>query len=210
MNGILLFSFLQGILAFFAPCAVALIPGRISRLLSENKVSLFWSAVLTMAGVATVYILGGLLLLVAASFVKAYTAYIVITLGIGLIIIGVLMLLEKNVSLPMHVSFGKRSGLPESYLFGIAFGVGAFGCLFPLFLVVLSAAVSAGAVGFSYVVAYVLGMFVCIGALYAGVAFARERTKELLFRFLPLVNRITAVVTILAGLYLIYYQVPLL
>jgi len=214
------FSFFQGVLAFFAPCAVALLPGYLSNLLRRgnegaSKKKLLFRAItlgsLSMLGIAIVYAIGGLLLFTLASAIKAYIVYVVITMGVLIIILGGFMLAGKDVSLPVHGPNAKsKNAYLESFIFGIAYGVGAFGCLFPLFLLVVTQAVAAGAIGASYILAYILGMGVFMMLFYILAVFAREFLQKQLRKVLPYVTRFSGAVLILAGAYIIYYQSVLL
>ncbi len=214
------FSFLQGVLAFFAPCAVALLPGYLSNLLrrdNENasKKKLLLRALtlgsLSMLGIAIVYAIGGALLFTLASVIKAYMVWVVITMGVLIIILGGFMLAGKDVSLPVHGPNARtNNAYLESFIFGIAYGIGAFGCLFPLFLLVATQAIAAGAIGMTYILAYILGMAVFMLLFYILAVFAREFLQTQLRKVLPYVTRFSGTVLMLAGAYIIYYQSILL
>jgi cytochrome c biogenesis protein CcdA len=119
----------------------------------------------------------------AAQLLKENLVYVVIAMGAGIIGLVVLMLLGRPVTLPIHGPqrrFPNRSA--DAFLFGTAYGLGALGCLFPLFILLF----------------YMLALV------------ARDRLQRSLRGVLPYVNRFAGVVVILAGIYIIWYQSALL
>ena len=102
------FSFFQGVLAFLAPCAVALLPGYILAFISRNpnsnqQVSARLGrgmklAFLSILGILLIYSIAGVLIVLAGQFLKDYMKWITILMGIILIVLGIRMLMGKNVS----------------------------------------------------------------------------------------------------------------
>lgn len=163
------FSFIQGVLAFLAPCAVALLPGYVLAFISRNAdetavnirlvrgLKLAWWSIL---GILVVYALAGGLVLVASQVLKEYMKWISLTMGAGLFVLGVLMVLGKNISFSLNIREpSARSETLEAFFFGIAYAIGALGCLFPLFLIVATQAFAAPSMpeGASYFLAYFAG-----------------------------------------------------
>ncbi len=212
------FSFFQGVLAFFAPCAVALLPGYLSSFINrdnnaDNKTKrAIFIALMSILGFVTIYAIAGIGILTFSSLLKAYMPWIAIGMGILVILLGLLMLLGKNVALSFHLNI-KSGGneKKEAYLFGISYGIGALGCLFPLFLVVATSSISApsAAEGVSYILVYVAGMsiFMLLFSLLAVHAKSFLQTK--LRIIMPHINSISAILMILAGAYIIHYQLAL-
>ncbi len=217
----LIFSLVQGILAFLAPCAVALLPGYLSGLIARDTTaqdqagrlrSALKLAVFILLGVITVYLVAGGLILVAAGFLKQYMKWIALGLGVGIIVLGVLMLLGKNVSLSFHLIKGKPAGeLAEAYGFGMIYSLEALGCLFPLFLVVTTQALSAPSLlwGVSYLAAYVGGISIMMITVIVLTVLSREFLQKNLRRLMPHISRISGVLMIIAGLYIVWYQYSL-
>lgn len=220
-SALLSFSFLQGVLAFFAPCAVVLLPAYLSAFLTqrvEGQISLargvrraMWYGGMSMLGIVLVYALAGVLLIFAAQLVKHYMVYIVTAMGAVIIVLGMFMLLGKVVSLNIHGPQGKfKSESAEAFVFGTAYGLGALGCLFPLFLVVATAAVSKGLAGSAYILAYGTGMALFMLLFYLLALFAKQRMQRSLSRILPYVSRVGGIIVMFAGIYIIWYQSVLL
>lgn len=216
------FSFMQGVVAFFAPCAVALLPGyiaayisrtdsgdpaRSTRILRGLKLSF-----LSIAGILLIYSIAGVLIVVAAQLLKSYMKWITIGMGGLLIILGILMLFGKNISVTFNINSTKyRSETAEAFVFGIAYAIGALGCLFPLFLVVATQAMAAptALLGASYIGAYFVGisLMMVIAILLSTVA--RDFLMKYLRMILPHMEQLTGGLLVLAGAYVIYYQMVL-
>lgn len=215
---LLSFSFLQGVIAFFAPCAVALLPGYISRYVVQKQEKAHWSVLarrafviagLMILGFLAIYGVAGILIVLISQTVKTYMPYIVIGMGGLIIILGILMMLGKNVAIPVHLQMkDKHNQYVESFLFGIVYGLGALGCLFPLFLVVATSALAAPTLleGSLYLIAYFVGMslFMLLFAFFA--VFAREFLMAKMRAFMPYITRVSGALIIAAGIYIIQYQ----
>ncbi|PWN06304.1 cytochrome c biogenesis CcdA family protein [Rhodohalobacter mucosus] len=216
------FSFMQGVLAFLAPCAVALLPAYITAFISrpENNAPGSRSrfirglklAFLSILGILAVYALAGVFILLAAQVLKAYMKWITMGMGGILIVLGIMMAAGKSVSMTLNVnrtSAGSES--KEAFLFGTAYAIGSLGCLFPLFLVVATQAMAAPSVftGAGYFLAYFGGMsLMMVGAILLSVL-ARDFLMKFLGKVLPYMETVTGWLLIGAGGYVIYYQMYL-
>lgn len=212
------FSFLQGVLAFLAPCAVALLPGYIvafisrsgsdsgttTRLLRGLKL-----AMLSIAGIFAIYAVATILIISAAQLLKDYMIWVTIGMGSILIIIGILMAAGKSFSFTLNVNHATpKSEVAEAFIFGLAYAIGALGCLFPLFLIVATQAIAAPSAwtGIGYFAAYFGGMsLMMIGTILMSVL-AREIMMKYLRKILPHMEKVTGWLLIVAGGYVIYYQ----
>jgi len=217
------FSFMQGVVAFFAPCAVALLPGyiaayisrtdggdpaRTTRILRGLKLSF-----LSIAGILLIYSIAGVLIVVAAQLLKSYMKWITIGMGGLLIILGILMLFGKNFSITFNINSTKyRSETAEAFVFGIAYAIGALGCLFPLFLVVATQAMVAptALLGASYISAYFFGISLMMVITIMLSTVARDFLMKYLRMILPHMEQLTGGLLVLAGAYVIYYQMGLI
>ena len=217
------FSFIQGVFAFLAPCAVALLPGYIVAFISRNSQNnpavsrrLYRGlklALLSILGILVVYALAGGLIIVAAQLLKDYMMWITIGMGAVLIVLGILMVMGKDISFSINMNNPTdRSEAIEAFVFGIAYAIGALGCLFPLFLVVATQAMSAPSLwlGASYIGAYFVGISGMMIAAILLSTFAKDLLMKYLRKILPHMERITGGLLMLAGGYVIYYQTALL
>ncbi|MEX1011950.1 MAG: cytochrome c biogenesis protein CcdA [Balneolaceae bacterium] len=217
------FSFLQGVVAFFAPCAVALLPGYIVAYISRHSEGDpnttaklrrgLKLALLSILGILVIYSLAGILIVVASQILKAYMKWITIGMGGLLIILGGFMVAGKNVTFSVNVNqTSSKSESWEAFVFGIAYAIGALGCLFPLFLIVATQALAAPSIllGGSYIFAYFLGISLMMITAILLSTFARDFFMKYLRKILPHMEMITGILLILAGAYVIYYQMILI
>jgi len=216
------FSFMQGVVAFFAPCAVALLPGYIVAFISRNSqeppgaatktIRGLKLAFLSIAGILLVYSIAGAMIVLASQVLKDYMKWITIAMGAVLIVLGFLMVLGKSFSFSLNLNTAThKSESVEAFVFGIAYAIGALGCLFPLFLVVATQAMAAPSalMGASYLTAYFVGIsLMMIGTILLST-FAKDLLMKYLRKILPHMERMTGGLLILAGIYVIYYQTVL-
>lgn len=215
------FSLIQGVLAFLAPCAVALLPGYIVAFISRNSgdtaigarlMSGFKLVLWSIVGVLLVYALAGGLVLLASQILKEYMKWISLTMGAVLVVLGVLMIIGKNVSFSFNIREpSTKSEIAEAFFFGVAYAIGALGCLFPLFLIVATQAFAAPSVteGVSYFLAYFTGMSGMMFLTILLSLFAKGFLMKYLRKILPHMEKITGMLLILAGIYIIQYQASL-
>ena len=93
------------------------------------------------------------------------------------------------------------------FLFGVAFAAASLSCTLPIFLSVVGASLvatgfAAAVVGF---VSYALGMGLIILALTVSLAVFKGAVVSKLQQALPYVERISAFLLIVAGMYIVYY-----
>ncbi|WP_121626541.1 cytochrome c biogenesis CcdA family protein [Poseidonibacter antarcticus] len=219
MNSFIYFSFLQGVFAFFAPCAVALLPAYIISFISrdnipeQSKIHLLIRglklAFFSILGILLIYAIASGFIVIAAELIKSYMKYVAITLGVVLIIIALLMLFGKEFSINIHMKQKEYTNeIKEAFFFGIAYAIGALGCLFPLFLVVATQALSEPdtVLGLSYIVAYFIGISLLMIITIMTSIFAQDFINKKIRAILPYMQRISAIFLIIAGVYVIYYQ----
>lgn len=223
MNSFIYFSFIQGVFAFFAPCAVALLPAYIVSFISRNedvqnsKFQILLKglklAFFSILGILAIYIIAGGFIVLAAELIKSYMKYVAIFLGVMLVVIAILMLLGKEFSLNIHINQKKYDNeIKEAFFFGVAYAIGALGCLFPLFLVVASQALSEPntLLGVSYIIAYFVGISLLMIITIISSIFAKDFISKKIRFILPYMQKISAVLLIVAGIYIIYYQMVLI
>jgi cytochrome c biogenesis protein CcdA len=218
------FSFLQGVVAFFAPCAVALLPGYIVAYVTRSAEGQphfstklkrgLKLAFLSILGILLIYSIAGILIVIASQVLKAYMKWVTIGMGGVLIVLGGLMLAGKNIAFSVNVNQNTNSSSEawEAFVFGIAYAIGALGCLFPLFLIVATQAMAAESLllGGSYIFAYFFGISLMMITAIILSTFARDVFMKYLRKILPHMDRITGILLILAGGYVIYYQMILI
>lgn len=218
----LYFSFIAGLVAFFAPCSFAILPGYVTyyiskyskedkeKRLAKNAIQGFIFGLIASIGFFTVFGLAGFGVIAIGQFIKRFIPWIAISTGIILISIGIFMFFGKDFLFfqPPKFKFLQKNERFGIYIFGIAYAIGSLGCVFPIFLSIVIQGIASKSIleGAYTILAYVFGMSIVMISITT-VTFA---TKYLILRrldgILPYVRKLSAVVLVFAGIYMIYYQ----
>ncbi len=102
----------------------------------------------------------------------------------------------------------KNSAYTNFFLFGIGYAIASLSCTLPIFLLVVFQALSAGGIvqGSFVFLSYALGMGAVMVAVSLAIAISNQTFLKWLRKLAPKMNIITSIVLILAGSYLIYYN----
>jgi cytochrome c-type biogenesis protein len=209
-------AFGAGILSFASPCVLPLVPAFLVNMAGEAALSgtqrarTVSHAAAFVLGFTTVFTL----LWVAVALVGAFAGDMVFWLqragGLLLVVLGMQMLgliripfLVRELDLRLE---GDTSGLPRSFLIGVAFGVGFTPCVGPylgaILTLLLNEDVASGAV---LLVAYALGLGVPFLLLASGIGGAR-RVARWLAAHIRAVNLVGGTLVIAMGLVLVSGQ----
>jgi cytochrome c biogenesis protein CcdA len=168
------------------------------------------SAALT-AGFMAVFVPLGFLLRAGVDWFLPWARYVSIGIGAALVVLGFAML--RGYRLPWATPKFERGGRDRSVgsmaLFGVSYAVASLGCTIPTFLsnAVLGVTRDGFVSGALVIATYGLGMGLVLTALTVTLATARGGVLGALRGALRYVDRVSAVVLILAGIYLVYYWV---
>jgi cytochrome c-type biogenesis protein len=188
-----------GVMAFLSPCVIPLVPGYLSFIAGTSGSSPSgrrWYAVVStglfVAGFGSVFVAQGFLLGAASATLQLHHAALqraagVFTIGLGVVYLGALRPLQREVRLNLP----SRAGMAGAPLLGFTFALGWTPCLGPTLSAVLGLAAGTGspARGALLGTAYCLGLgipFIALGAGATWLATSVERIR----RHQPLVTRI--------------------
>lgn len=103
---------------------------------------------------------------------------------------------------------GKEIGYPNFFLFGMGYSIASLSCTLPLFLLVVFQGLSTGGImeGSIVFLTYALGMGSVMIAISIAISASNQTFVRYLRKLAPKMNIITSLVLILAGIYLIYYN----
>ncbi|MFB6178505.1 MAG: cytochrome c biogenesis CcdA family protein [Halorientalis sp.] len=209
--GTLVFAASAGLATFFAPCAFPLLPGYVGYYVQHTETD---GIGLTSAAAAAIGSLGALSVIAGLGFALGETLTSILPVleplvGIGLILFGAVVLLDRAPS--ATVPLPER---PESVvgfgLFGAVYALAAAGCVVPLFLGVLSQALT---LSLPHGIA-VLGVYAsAVTAPLVGVTLLTSAGVEswrTLGQYAGRLKQVAAVVMILAGLGQVYLSIVVL
>lgn len=220
----LVFAFSAGMLASVNPCGFAMLPTFITYYLTggddrdnvelyERLARAFWLGVWVTAGFLVVFVIAGIILTAGGRVLIETTPWIGIGVGLILILLGVRFLLGNGIALPIPIpQFDTTTKGPRGmFLYGVAYAAISLSCTLPVFLSVFagSLAVDEWVSGVALFFAYSFGMGTVITTLALATALFQGAITQYMRRLMPYVKGVSAVALIIAGLYLIYYQVVL-
>jgi len=140
---------------------------------------------------------------------RRFLPYVTVVIGVGVVGLGIAMLggFEPTVRLPkLQMGTGSRQAA-SMFLFGVAYAVASLSCTVGIFLSNTINAASTGNAFDSFVLflAYGLGMGLVLTVLTLAVAFAKQGLVHAMRRFLPYVTRVSGILLLVAGIYVVYY-----
>lgn len=159
-SAVLAFASMAGVTTFFAPCAFPLLPGYVGYYLHESNDGTSALPVAVAAAVGALATLAALAVLVVLPGIRVKQSLPVLepVIGIGLVVFGLLVVLERGPELRIPLP-GRPSSASGFLVFGAVYAVAAAGCVVPLLAGVLTQALALPAgQGVLTVLAYALGV----------------------------------------------------
>jgi cytochrome c biogenesis protein CcdA len=219
------YAFGAGMVATVSPCGIAMLPAYVSLCLGAQEEG-FWAKsslrrggrALTMSGVVTlgfVALFGvmGAAWSLGGQFLIRFIPWVTVLIGAALILLGGYLLSGGHLYANAPARLAGRLGSPGSssimgfLVFGIAYGIAALSCTLPIFLVVVVSALTLKgfASGLLQFVSYALGMGFIIAMVTLGSALFKEIVNRWLRRLVPVVNRLSGLLLVFAGTYVLYF-----
>ena len=204
------FAFVAGVMTIFSPCGYPLLPGYLARYLGTRpsvRFAITGSCLCTLGLVAVFVALGSLPSLFGA-VVYQYVPWMIPVSGIVVAAMGVAMMLDFRLPIPVLFSFApRREGIVGFVLYGVAYGMASLGCSAPVFLSVVVFAFSFGSFfqGVMVFCLYALGMGITLMLLSIAIAKAGEHLLSRFVRRLQVIRRASGILMILTGFYVSYY-----
>lgn len=212
-----------GMAAAFNPCGVAMLPSYISYLVGQGRSdssSIMQNGLrgLTVGlwmtlGFLTVFVVLGFTIAAIGQVLYGILPWLSVAIGILLVVAGSLLWSGKqwevNTSryvdrLSNRIQSGKNGSM---YVYGLIYAVASLGCTLPIFLMLVAQSIVLGKVGQGVVnfILYAAGMGLVVVLISILSMLANAWVKRSLRRILPFISRISALIIVLAGLYIIYY-----
>jgi len=164
---------------------------------------------ITTIGFVALFASAGTLLSLGALALKKAIPWIGLMIGALLIFLGIWVLSGHHLSLPGIFSFRVKKGknLKSFFLFGVSYSLASLTCTLPIFLAVVGSVFTTGGAfpAIAQFFLYALGMGFVMISLTLSIAFFKGALVSQLRRIVPYVERISAVLMLGAGGYIVYY-----
>jgi cytochrome c biogenesis protein CcdA/PKD repeat protein/glutathione peroxidase-family protein len=202
--------FVAGMLALLSPCGFPMLPGYISYYMgSQTSVKRTLTGGLACSlGLMTVFSIIGIGVALVGSVITQYIPLLEIVAGSLAIIMGISLLTEiKFPSLFTITRAPNQKGILGIFLYGIAYGLATLGCSAPIFFSTLFYAITAGGViaGIVTFLVYSAGMGIPIILTTILLAKTKDYLLSRIMRAMPWFQKISSVLLIGIGIYLIMY-----
>lgn len=211
-------SFAAGLLAAINPCGFVLLPtylmyflgvqGRPGSQRANVSRALVVSAALS-AGFLAVFLVVGTVSRVFTNWINANAKYAALVIGLVLVVLGIAMLFGYRLpfSTPKLDTGQKDRTVWSMFVFGVAYAVASIGCTIgPFTATVLGTITTDGfGKGLVAILLYAFAMSLVVTGLTVSLALAQNGMLRVLRGSMKYVETASAVVMVLAGLYLSWY-----
>ena len=215
-------AFTAGMVATVNPCGFAMLPAYLTFFLGleggvadeDRRASvaqgLAVGAVVTLGFVAVFTTIGALISHLSVA-VEEWFPWMTIVVGIGVFALGIALLFgfELRLALPHLERGGRERTLPSMFVFGVSYAVASLSCTLPVFLTVVAGTFSRSNTvsGIAMYVSFALGMGLVLTVLTVTLALARQSLVHRLRSSLPLINRMSGALLVVAGAYFTWYGI---
>lgn len=224
MIALLAMAFGAGLISPVNPCGFALLPALLGTVAdpgerSNGRTSVaarlgagLGSGLVIAAGFAGILTVAGLALAAGLRAVTGLAPWFAVAVGVLLAVAGLAMLTgwQLPLRLTTRAQPRRRGGRWGLFAFGVGYGIASLSCTVAVLLAVVSqAAATTNLAGMLAVfAAYAAGAATLLLLLSVSAAFASTLATRWVRRLLPHMHRITAVLLILSGAYLLAYWIP--
>ena len=232
MNGLVAFAFGAGMLSTVNPCGFALLPaflaynlgsdnaptptsGTPSSAVGRRVLNGLATGALVSVGFAGVFTLTGLLVAVGLRSIIGAVPWVAVIIGIVLVVLGAAIAAGRHIGLTVRsrrTGSNTRRGPAGMLAFGAAYAIASLSCTLAVLLAVIAQALAASSLTTLVAVfaAYAAGASTVLVLLALSTALASSALATGLRRVSRYLPRITGVVLVASGLYLIAYWAPAL
>ena len=220
------YAFGAGMVSAVNPCGFAMLPVYLSlyigaedenfqrRSLVFRLVKAIWVAVVVTSGFALLFGIFGIIVAAGGAVLVRFMPWVSVLVGIFLVLLGCWLLAGKHLAFNCLLRLTGKIGDPRKmtiggfFLFGVGFGATSLSCTLPIFLMVVGSSATTGDFFSCLVqfVVYILGMGTVLLILTLSMALVKEGVVVGAIRkALPHFHKISAVLIIMAGAYILYY-----
>ena len=219
LEGNFAYSFVLGVLAAVNPCGFVLLPTYLMFFLGleglrpndAQRTSLSRAlrvGLATSSGFIAVFIVVGSISRLFTNAIERNAKYVSIVIGVALVVMGMAMLAGwKPRIITPNIATGKTRTFGSMFLFGIAYAIASIGCTIGFLTSVILGSINVHGFfsGMLSIILYGVGMGAIVTALTVSLAFAKGGLLRVLRNGMQYLDRVSAVLVLLTGLYLTWY-----
>ena len=218
------YAFGAGMVTAVNPCGIAMLLAYVSLYLGAEEdnfrqqsplrrgVRAVLLSLVVTAGFIALFAVIGTILSLGGGFIIKVISWTAVLIGVSLILLGIWVLAGGHLYFAIFSRLASRVKSPEGrvtgfLVFGITYGIAALSCTLPIFLVVVGSALALKGftAGLFQFVLFALGMGFVITIITLSTTFFSEAMQHWLRRLVPMVARLSGLLLILAGGYILYF-----
>lgn len=213
--------FIEGLLSFFSPCILPILPVYLSILSNSNvdvlkngedkfvKTALFKNTILFVLGISTTFFILGSSVNILSSFFSENKNYILIIGGIIIVFMGLfyvdiiksaLLSREKRINIKI-----KEMNSLSAFILGFTFSFGWTPCIGPILasVLIMASGSSSGMVANLLIIVYTIGFilpFIIVAGFYSKLFKSIDKMKS----YMGTIKKICGVILIISGLVMVF------
>jgi cytochrome c biogenesis protein CcdA len=223
MIPILLTAFTAGLVATVNPCGFAMLPAYLGFFLGiddtqdRKTITAVGHALRTGAVVSSGFLLvfgiAGAIIVAGVRSLTTVLPWVALVVGIGLVGLGIALLRGRYLTIRLPSIRGRKERTNGSlFVFGISYAIASLSCTLPIFLSLVATTFTQTTflAGFAAFVAYGLGMSMVLIGITVALALGKDTLVRKLRSTAPYINKISGVVMIAAGGFIVWYWATIL
>lgn len=218
MTALLATAFTAGLVATVNPCGFAMLPAYLGYFigLDEGEVDrptairrAFVIGGVVSAGFLVVFGVTGAIMVAGLRSIATYIPWVALIVGVGLVGLGGALLrgFYLNVRIPQVKGVRREHNYRAIFAFGVSYALASLSCTLPIFLSLVAGTFTQTSFlgGFAAFLAYAAGMSVVLLAITVAMALGKESLVKRMRAASRHVNRISGIVLIFAGAFIVWY-----
>ena len=223
MIPILLTAFTAGLVATVNPCGFAMLPAYLGYFLGADEPEeartvtavgrALRTGVVVSSGFLLVFGIAGAVIVAGVRSLTTVLPWVALVVGAGLAVLGFALLRGRYLTIRLPSIRGKKDRSNGSlFIFGISYAVASLSCTLPIFLSLVATTFTQTTflAGFAAFIAYGVGMSLVLIGITVALALGKDTLVRKLRGTATYINKISGVVMILAGGFIVWYWATIL
>ena len=223
MTALLATAFTAGLVATVNPCGFSMLPAYLGYFIGLNDENVDRPAAIrrafviggvVSAGFLVVFGITGAIMVAGLRSIATYIPWVALIVGVGLIGLGIALLrgFYLNVRIPQVKGVRREHNYRAIFAFGVSYALASLSCTLPIFLSLVAGTFTQSSFlgGFAAFLAYGLGMSIVLLGITVAMALGKDSLVKRLRSASQHVNRISGIVLIFAGGFIVWYWATVL